>query len=77
MPSNNQPLVSWVVQSFLICQYADQLPQACFPHPDAGDKKFNSRLVAPTILQKKPFGENVEGLSHCGDDSYGPQIVFK
>ncbi|MGO8745527.1 MAG: hypothetical protein ACLQNE_06015 [Thermoguttaceae bacterium] len=25
-------------------------------------KKFNSRLVAPTNLGKKPFGENVEGL---------------
>jgi hypothetical protein len=26
-------------------------PQASFPTPDAGDKKFNSRLVVPTILQ--------------------------
>jgi len=42
--------------------------QAGFPAPDPGDKKFNSRLVAPTILQEKPFGENVEG--HCGDQSY-------
>ena len=33
-----------------------------FPAPDPGDKKFNSRLVAPTIFLKKPFGENVEGL---------------
>ncbi len=26
-----------------------------------------SNPVAPTFLRKKPFGENVEGLSHCGD----------
>jgi hypothetical protein len=30
----------------------------------ASQKKFNSRLVAPTFFRNKPFGENVEGLSH-------------
>jgi hypothetical protein len=30
-----------------VSQPADQLLQARFPHADAGDKKFNSRLVAP------------------------------
>jgi hypothetical protein len=40
------------------------LPQSGFPAPDTGDKKFNSRLVAPTVFQKKPFGESVEGLSY-------------
>jgi hypothetical protein len=29
-----------------------------------------SNPVAPTFFRKKPFGENVEGLSHCGDKSY-------
>jgi hypothetical protein len=32
-------------------------------------KKFNSRLVVPTFFRKKPFGENVEGLSHFMDKS--------
>lgn len=45
-------------------------PHPAFPIPDADQKKFNSRLVAPTILRNEPFGENVEGLSHCGDQSY-------
>jgi hypothetical protein len=52
-------------------------PQTGFPAPDTGDKKFNSRLVAPTVFRKKPFGKNVEGLSYCGDKSCGSQIVFK
>jgi len=26
--------------------------------------------VAPTILRNEPFGEYVEGLSYCGDESY-------
>ena len=37
---------------------------------------LGSNPVAPTILQKKPFGENVEGLSHFRDESYGFMIVF-
>jgi hypothetical protein len=28
-----------------------------------------SNPAAPTLFQKKPFSENVEGLSHCGDES--------
>jgi hypothetical protein len=42
---------------------------AGFPLPDPSDKKFNSRLVAPTSIDNSSlptFGENVEGLSHCG-----------
>lgn len=31
--------------------------------PDAISKKFNSRLVAPTVFRNDPFGECVEGLS--------------
>ncbi len=27
-------------------------PQLGFPAPDSGDKKFNSRLVAPTFLKE-------------------------
>jgi hypothetical protein len=40
--------VSFAVRSFPIRQLADQSLQARFPHADAGDKKFNSRLVVPT-----------------------------
>jgi hypothetical protein len=29
-------------------------PQRGFPSPDAGDKKFNSRLVAPTLQLFSP-----------------------
>src|SRR5438046_2374745 len=32
-----------------------------------------SNPVAPTIFRNEPFGENVEGLSHCGDQSYSPE----
>ncbi len=35
-----------------------------------------SNPVAPTILQKKPFGENVEGLPHFGDQRYNSKLVF-
>ena len=31
-------------------------------------RKFKS--CRPDFIDKKPFGENVEGLSHCGDKSY-------
>lgn len=44
-------------------------PKCEFPSPDAGHEKFNSRLVAPTNLRDKPFGENVEGLFHFRDES--------
>jgi hypothetical protein len=33
--------------------------------------------AAPAIFQKKPFGENIEGLSRCGDESYSSMSVFK
>jgi len=57
-------------------------------HSDSGQQSAyeaqSSRLVhkgtwrvAPTIFRNEPFGENVEGLSHCGDKSCGSQIVFK
>jgi hypothetical protein len=37
---------------------SEALPHLSFPTPDAGDKKFNSRPVVPTIV--KP---NVDGAS--------------
>jgi hypothetical protein len=37
-------------------------PQTGFPAPDAGQNKFNSRLVVPTLRDKEPFGENAEEL---------------
>jgi hypothetical protein len=30
---------------------------------------MGSNLVAPTIFRNKPFGQQVEGLSHCGDET--------
>jgi hypothetical protein len=36
---------------------------------DPGQEKFNSRSVAPTFFRNEPYGENVEGLSYCGDKS--------
>jgi hypothetical protein len=46
------------------------------PAPDPSDKKFNSRLVAPTVFRNEPLGENVEGLSYYGDQSYNSKLVF-
>ncbi len=48
-----------------------------FPSPDADQKKFYCRPVAPTFFRNEPFGENVEGLSHCGDKGWGSRIMFK
>jgi len=36
--------------------------QSGFPALDAGDKKFNRRLVALTLFFQKPFGQQVEGF---------------
>ena len=65
-----QPLTSLALSSYFP-------PQSYFPALDSGHKKFNRRPVLSTIFRKKPFGENVEGLSHCGEGSCGSQIVFK
>ena len=48
-----------------------------FPASEADDKEFNSRPVSPNSFSEKPFGENVEGLSHFRDESCGFMIVFK
>jgi hypothetical protein len=40
-------------------------------------RQLGSNPVVPTFFRNEPFGENVEGLSHCGDESCGSQIVFK
>src|SRR5208283_512889 len=38
---------------------------------ETGNRKLRgSNPFAPTVFREKPFGENVEGLSHCGDKSY-------
>jgi hypothetical protein len=52
-------------------------PQAAFPTPDPGQKKFNSRPVVPTIFRDEPFREYVEGLFHCWDRSYSSTSMFK
>ena len=36
---------------------------------NAAYKKFNWRPVTPTVFQKEPFDENVEGLSYDWDKS--------
>jgi len=36
----------------------------------------SSNPVASTIFKRKPFGENVEGLSHCGDENYNSNLAF-
>ena len=65
-----------VLRSFIIRQPEENSPQCGFPAPDPGHKKFNSRLVAPTIFSEKPFGDYVEGLFHCEDASYGSTNVL-
>jgi hypothetical protein len=52
-------------------------PQPGFPALDARQKKFNSRLVASIFFRDEPFGEHVEGISHCGNKSYSSMSVFK
>jgi hypothetical protein len=52
------------------------LSQSVFPTTHAGHKKFNSRLVTPTLFRNKPFGDHVEGLSYCEDESYRTQSMF-
>jgi len=51
-------------------------PQPDFPASDPDEKKSNNRLLAPTFFRNEPFGENVEGLSHCGNQSYNSELVF-
>ncbi len=36
-------------------------PQTGFPTPDTGDKKFNSRLVAPTFFPQSPSSFSTVG----------------
>ena len=45
-----------------------------FSRQDVKDQQIEvwelcSNPVAPTIFRNEPFGENVEGLSHCGTKS--------
>jgi hypothetical protein len=35
-----------------------------------GAEVVGSNPAGPTIFSDQPFGEDVEGLSHCGDESY-------
>jgi hypothetical protein len=35
-----------------------------------------SNPLAPIVFRNEPFGENVEGLSHCGDTRYSSMNVF-
>jgi hypothetical protein len=40
----------------------EELLNLCFAALNRGEKKFNSRLVAPTFFRNEPFGEYVGGL---------------
>ena len=51
-------------------------PNLDFPAPDFPQKKFYRRPVIPIFFRKNPFGENVEGLSHCGNESYDLTRLF-
>ena len=44
--------------------------------PDERNQESSSPVTS-TFFRNKPFVENVEGLSHCGNGSCGSQIVFK
>jgi hypothetical protein len=39
-------------------------------------KVAGSNPVAPTIFRNQPFGEYVEGLSHCVNKGYGSTNLF-
>jgi len=52
-------------------------PQPGFPASDPGQKKFISRLVAPTFFGNEPFGQNVEGLSYFRDKSYAVECAVQ
>jgi hypothetical protein len=37
----------------------------------------SSNLPGPTFFGNEPFGEGVEGLSHCGDETYSSMSASK
>jgi hypothetical protein len=39
-------------------------------------RKQSSNLVVSTIFRNEPIGENVEGLSHCGNKGYSSTSLF-
>jgi hypothetical protein len=46
--------------------------------PSLRDREVaGSNPVAPTFFRNEPFGENVEALCVCEDESYYLSIVFK
>jgi len=51
-------------------------PQPGVPAPDFPEKKFNSRLVAPTVFSEKLFGVLAGELRRCWERSYGSMSVF-
>src|SRR5205814_9436179 len=55
----------WVKNSLSSGYYVNNGWLQC-KSPDPAQKKFNCRLVVPSVFRKKPFGENVEGLSYWG-----------
>jgi hypothetical protein len=52
--------------------YASALPSPARPR-----QKVLTVSSRPDFFRKKPFGENVEGLSHFADGSCSFKIVFK
>jgi hypothetical protein len=57
------------VLSILLCLSAPTLLRAGVSIA-CGFEVGGSSPLTPTNVEEKPFGENVEGLSHCGDESY-------
>jgi hypothetical protein len=44
---------------------------------DPGQEKFNWRSVAPTIFLKKPFDQQIEGLSPFWDKTYADELPIQ
>jgi len=49
------------------------------PSPATGPngRGLLSTPVAPTFREIKPFGEHVEGLSHCGNETYAIEAAVQ
>ncbi len=70
-------LASWSLRRLAVRLSEDKSPYQGIPAAAAGQKKFNSRPLAPIVFREKPFGEYVEGLSYVSGKSCGFMIVFK
>jgi len=66
-----QHLVQTLVQTETSASFEPCFPGVSAPPSDVRDAEVaGSNPVAPTFPRNEPFGEDVEGLSHCGAKSY-------